>query len=194
MNADLTPISEIGDEFIGLEAKISGKIVDIYEHKDNHLFLKVKDGSEETISVPIFAKIRTKLKKRIELLDNIKIKGKVEKYENMLEIIPNSPESIKIIHVSPIPVSRLSLKEGEIVKTKGIITEKKENSNNTIKIGLEKKENNLTVLLSYKSKGSNSPNLHIGDLIQVTGNLELSDSCTILKVRNRRNLKVLEAL
>lgn len=189
MRANITPISQIDESFVGLKTKISGKIIDINEHPENHIFLKIQDQSKGTISAPIFSGVRNKLNDPIELGDNIQISGKIEKYQGKLEILPQDPNSLKIISKPPIGVSNLdNTKVGEIVKVRGIFTERNAFNNNSFT--LREKGSSIIVKIMDKTK-KNFLDLQRGDLLEVIGRIKSNrDGLEILV--NTRNLKVIE--
>lgn len=80
MRPGLTPISKIDNDFVGLKTKISGRVIDLSTHPKGHVFLKMKDDSGDVTSVPPFLKTVSKMSKKVEVRDNIKLTGKVKKY------------------------------------------------------------------------------------------------------------------
>ncbi|MEM2192788.1 MAG: OB-fold nucleic acid binding domain-containing protein, partial [Candidatus Hadarchaeales archaeon] len=93
----VTQISAIDNTFVGTEAAVSGKVIDIRESRDGHLFLKIQDDSGGVISVPIFSKTRSELGEAIELLDIVEVRGEITVYNGELEILARSAKNIKII-------------------------------------------------------------------------------------------------
>lgn len=89
------------EDFIITEDKINDVIeieclvLSKYNHEDGHVFLNVKNESQE-LTVPIFDNINYD-SSEIESGSIIKVKGKVKKYNGKLEIVPNTNKDIVII-------------------------------------------------------------------------------------------------
>ncbi|KXB09464.1 hypothetical protein AKJ35_00780 [candidate division MSBL1 archaeon SCGC-AAA833F18] len=81
MRPGLTPIAKLDEDYVGLKVKVSGQVIDLSEHPDGHLFLKLKDDSGGVISVPIFSRVRSELGENIALLDNVQVPGQVKLYK-----------------------------------------------------------------------------------------------------------------
>ncbi|KXA91687.1 hypothetical protein AKJ57_00320 [candidate division MSBL1 archaeon SCGC-AAA259A05] len=193
--SSLTPISQIDKDFVGLKVKISGQVLDLAKHAEGHLFLKVKDSSDGVISVPIFAKINSKLEKRIELLDNIQIKGIVEEYNGELEVLPEKAESIQVIHSTPFEISKINKKmTGELVKIQGTITRKKSVGKGSLLLKIKKNNGEIKVYIpSNVSNSGNLASLHEGQLIRASGLIQTYKKELELKVEDPYNLKVVGA-
>ncbi len=193
MKPSLTPISKVDEDFVGLSTKVSGKVIDIRGASEGHLFLKIKDESGGVITVPIFSKINSKLEKQVELLDNIEVQGKVENYEGQLEIIPKKPESVQIVHSTPLELSKVDKsKLGKIVKTKGYIAEKKIVGNGNLLIKLTEKDENITVFIPQIVVNTNNfPEIQEGKIIQIAGPVQLYEGKLEMKVENPQNIEVI---
>lgn len=195
MKPSLTPISKVDEDFVGLSTKISGKVIDIRGGSNGHLFLKIKDESGGVITVPIFSKINSKLEEKVELLDNIEVQGKVEKYEGQLEIIPKKPESIQIVHSTPLELSKIDKsKLGKIVKTKGYIAEKKTVGNGNLLIKLTEKNENINVFIPQIVLNTNNfPEIQEGNIVKIAGLVQLYEETLEIKVENPHNIEIIGA-
>ncbi len=193
MKPSLTPISKVDEDFVGLNTKISGKIIDIRETSEDHIFLKIKDESGGVMTVPIFSRINSKLEKQVELLDNIEVQGKVENYEGQLEIVPKEPESVQIVHSTPLELSKVDeSKLGKIVKTRGYIAEKKSVGNGNLLIELSEKDESVTVFIPQSVvKSNNFPEIREGTIIQIAGLVQLYEEKLEIKVEDSYNIEVI---
>lgn len=196
MRPSLTPISKVDKDFVGLKIKISGRVIDLSTHPKGHLFLKVKDGSDGVISVPIFAKINSKLEKRIELLDNIQIEGTVKEYNGELEVLPEKVESIQIINSTPLEISKINKKmTGELVKIQGIIIGKEIIGKGSLLLKIKKNSGEIKVYIpSYVSNSEDLKFLEEGQLIQASGVVQTYKEELELKVEDPYNLRVVGTL
>lgn len=191
MKPALTPISKIDEDFVGLKTKTSGKIIDIRTHQDGHLFAKIKDESGGEIKVPIFKRINSKLEDKIGLLDNIEVKGKVKKYKDQLEVIPESPESIKITHKTPTELSQVDKsKLGKIVKTRGYIAEKRTLKNGNLQLKLTKNKNKILALIPKNIASSKNFPIQENNIIQIAGPVQNFEDTLRIKVEDPNNIKI----
>lgn len=193
MKPDLTPISRIDKDFVGLKTKISGQVIDFKEHANGHVFLKVKDDSGGVISVPIFDRIHSKLEKKIELLDNIQVLGKVKEYQGDLELIPEKAESIQIIHSTPLELSKISKDDvGETVKIQGTIKQKKNVGSGSLLLELHKNSAELMVFIPRNvSDAKDFPSLQEGDSVKIGGTVQLYEGELELKVNSPYHIQVI---
>lgn len=195
MKGEITPISQLDKDFVGLKTRISGRVISIREHSESHLFLKVKDSSGGVISVPIFAGVRNNLDEKIELLDNIEITGRVEKYEGELELLPEGAESIRHFHSSPIEIGNIDKsKIGSTVKVRGNIAEEESVGEGSLIIQLCQENNNLTVFIPNYTHGDGGfPSLEVGDTVKMAGNVQLYEGELELKVDRPYNIEIIGA-
>lgn len=194
--ASLTPISQIDRDFVGLKVKISGQILNLAEHAEGHLFLKVKDGSSGVISVPIFEKINSNLEKRIELLDNIQIEGTVKEYNGELEVLPEKADGIQVIHSTPLEISKINKRMvGELAKIQGTIIRKRTVGKGSLLLKIKKNKGEIKVYIpSNVSNSGDLTTLQEGQLIQASGIIQIYKKKLELKVEEPYNLKVVGAL
>lgn len=195
MKGEITPISQIDKDFVGLKTRISGKVIDIREHSKGHLFLKVKDSSGGVISVPIFTGVRNNLDRKIELLDNIEISGRVEEYEGELELLPGGAESIRHFHSSPVGIGNIDKsKIGSTVKVRGNIAGKEIVGGGSLVLQLCQGNNNIPVFIpNYTSGGGGFPSLQVGNTVKLAGNVQLYEGELELKVDNPYNVEIIGA-
>lgn len=190
MKADLTPISKINKDFVGLKTKISGRIIDISEHSDGHLFLKVKDGSGGVISVPIFESTRSKIDKRIELLDTIQTSGEIKNYHGELELIPESQKDIKIIKSAPTLLSKINKKKiGDQVKIRGSVREKENLGSGSLLITIFRNGEKLEVFVPQNvAQSDNFYKPEVGETVKIGGTVSKYKQNLELKVNDPHNL------
>lgn len=195
MKEEITPISQIDKDFVGLKTRISGRVIDIKNHSEGHLFLKVKDSSGGVISVPIFSGVRNNLDEKIELLDNIEISGRVKKYEGELELLPEDAESIRHFHSSPIEISNIDKsKIGSTVKVRGNIAEKETVGGGSLVLHLRQGNSNLMVFIpNYILGNEDFPSLKVGNTVKLAGNVQLYEGELELKVDNPYNIEIIGA-
>ena len=84
-----TSISSINPSDLGKPVKIIGKIVEDSQYSTVRI-LKISDGSE--IIVPIFFELQNEIQEG----DTVSISGKVQLYNEQLEVIPSNPGDIRI--------------------------------------------------------------------------------------------------
>lgn len=195
MQPSLTPISDIDKDFVGLKTEISGRVIDVDTHPEGHLFLKVKDDSGGVISVPVFERINSGLNENIELLDNIQVSGQVKDYEGDLELIPDSIESIQIIHSAHVKLSQINKRNvGNLVKTRGVVCEKENVGSGSLIINLHKEKQDFPVFAPYTVANSpDFPEIKVGDTVQISGLVQVYEGKLEIKLENPYNIKNLGA-
>lgn len=177
MEAKVTPISEINEEFIGQQTEVSGEVVDLYDHPDGHLFTRLKDKSGGVILVPFFSETYRALDEEIDMLDRVQIKGKVTEYEGDLELIPSKSEGIKIINTPPLDISKIDRNRlGDLVKIEGFIEKKQEKENKLIIVLQDKKKHIEAVMSSYNANYNSIKEIQKGTMLQITGKVIPSDA------------------
>lgn len=170
----LTPIARIDEDYVGLNAVISGQVIDLHEHPDGHLFLKLKDESGGVISVPVFAKVRSELGEHIELLDNVQVLGQVKLYNDELELVPDKAADIKVVHTPHLELSAVDEgRLGELVKTQGVIVERNIVGSGSLLLTLREDGAQLSVFAPASVVRSDGfPELHVGYILRVGGLLQ----------------------
>jgi len=189
---DLVPIARISEEHVGLQMIISGQVIDLRSHEDGHLFLKVLDESGATISVPIFSRVRSGLDKQIELLDNVRVLGRVELYNGELEIVP---ESARDVRVTTTPCANLSEicedRLGDLVKVQGEICERRIVGAGNLLLILQEGDAELPVFVPVSVvRKDGFPELHTGYTVRAGGQLQLYKGVLELKIRDPAHLRV----
>lgn len=194
MESGLTPISKIDRDFVGLNAKTSGRIINIKTHPDGHLFLKVKDDSGGVISAPIFASLNSKLEEKIELTDYIQLKGEIKNYRGDLEILPNNVEDIKIVHSAPTDISRITGRWlGNPVKIRGTVVEKEKLVGGGFELILARKKDNLKIYIpESKAKKDKLDDVNLTNIIQTAGTVQKYKGKLEIKVNDPHNFHVIE--
>lgn len=186
----VTPISEIDENYIGLKTKISGEVIKTQKHSDGHLFLKIRGKNYEKMRVPIFSQTHSKLKDRIELLDNIEVKGEVTEYRGELQIQPTNRKNITVVNSAPLRISKISKSEvGEIVKVRGYISKRNKKGDGSYSIIL--KNNDDEIKIHIPKKIASSPKLEMmqeGEMLKAAGPLELQENDIAITIRDIYNL------
>lgn len=194
MRPGLTPISKIDNDFVGLKTQIRGQIINLRTHSKGHVFLKVKDESNGVISIPIFSRTKSKLNENIELLDNIQVTGKVKDYQGNLELLPETPEKIKIFHSQPSKISEINRESiGEKVKIQGNLTKKRSTSGGSLVLELENNHASLKVFVPQSTaNSSNFPRIEEKNKIRIAGTIQLYKNELELKVHNPCNIRTIK--
>lgn len=190
IDAGVTPISEIDEEFIGLKTTVSGEVVEATKHSDGHLFLKIKDNSQKEIRIPIFSDTKNRLDNKIRISDQLEVHGEVEKFRGDLQIPPKNPQDISVVHSPPKSLSNVSKSSlGEKIRVKGYISDVKIEKDHK-KLFLSENNDELLVKIPKNTRNS-SKNLEIseGDIIQSSGKITLKDEDTVLKITDFYNLQ-----
>lgn len=191
INPGVTPISEIDENYIGLKTKISGEVIKTRKHSDGHLFLQIRGKDYNKIRIPIFAQTNSNLNEKIELLDNIEIKGEVNEYRGDLQVTPQNSESIKVVKSAPINISKISKAQaGEIVRVRGYISEKNKNKDGSYSIIIKNDGNKIKAHIPKEiASSSKFEMMRESTLIQVGGPLELRKGEIAIKIRNPHNIR-----
>jgi DNA/RNA endonuclease YhcR with UshA esterase domain len=190
----VTSIAALDNSFVGLKVMISGEVIDLREHSDGHLFLKLRDQSEGVVSVPIFSRVRSELGESVELLDVVEVRGEVVLYRGKLEVIPNGAGDIRVIHTAPLRISSLSKDNvGVPVKVQGAITEREIVGNGNLVLTLQDNGAKLPVFIPRWIVDDGIPEVHVGDLVRVDGWLQLYNGELELKITSASNIHPVEA-
>jgi len=188
----IVPIAKIDESFIGTRVTIAGQIVDI-QSSNGHLFLKVRDGSNDIITVPIFSSLASKLTSALGLLDHVEVRGSVSSYEGELEVVPSKPEDVRVVHTAPASILEVSEENvGQPLKVYGIISSREIVGAGNIILTLKENGAKLKVFVPSKISGS-MPEVHVGDEIMVGGWLQLYNDELELKVTSAVCVQKLEA-
>ncbi|MEM0359361.1 MAG: hypothetical protein QXG22_05095 [Candidatus Hadarchaeales archaeon] len=160
-------VSSLTKERLGSTVLLSGRVMDLSEHPDGHLFLKV--GEENlTVSVPLFAGVRKGMEKRIELLDWVEVRGKVKEWKGELEVVPSKPGDIRIKREAPRRVGEIGKEEvGKLVKVEGRVKEVTKVGENFLLLTLEEDGEELSIFLPF------SIGVKVGERIVAAGRVQL---------------------
>jgi DNA/RNA endonuclease YhcR with UshA esterase domain len=188
------PIASIDNSFAGLQVMISGEVVELRDHQDGHLFLKLRDQSGGVITVPLFAKTRAELGESVELLDVLEVRGEVVIYGGELEVVPADASGVHVIHTAPVSLTGLSEENvGTPVKVQGLIAEREIVGNGNVIFTLQEDGDNLSVFVPGWIVEGGLPEVHVGDLVRVDGWLQLYNGELELKVANASDIHPIEA-
>ncbi|TDA32738.1 MAG: hypothetical protein DSO02_04840 [Hadesarchaea archaeon] len=160
-------VSSLTKERLGSMVLLSGRVMDLNEHPDGHLFLKV--GEENcTVSVPLFAGVRKRMEMGIELLDWVEVRGRVKEWKGELEVVPSRPEDIRIKREAPRRVGEIGRGEvGKLVKVWGRVKEVTKVGENFLLLTLEEDGKELDVFLPF------SIGVRVGERIVAAGRVQL---------------------
>ena len=190
----VTAIAMLNDDFIGTKVMISGRLIDLYEHIDGHLFMKLKDDSGGVISVPVFASVRSQLNEPIELLDVVQVTGLVKEYQDELEVIPDKASDLRIVHVPATRISSLSENQiGELVKVEGVVAERAIVGKGSLILTLRDDGGQLPVFVPASVVKDGFPEVHVGYTVRVDGWLQLYNDCMELQLNDASNIRIIEA-
>ena len=190
----ITPIASLDNGFIGLKVVISGQVVDLRNHQDGHIFLKLRDDSEGVVSVPIFSGLQAELGESIELLDVMEVTGEVVLYQGDLEVVPDQVGDVKVVHTPPMKLSSLSEENAGIpVKVQGTIVEREIVGNGNIILTLREDGSQLPTFIPYWITDNGLPELHVGTTVRVDGWLQLYEGKLELKVVSASHVHLVEA-
>ena len=190
----VTAISSLNSDFIGTKAVISGRVVDLYQHIDGHLFLKLRDDSGGVISVPIFAGVRSQLEEPIELLDSVQVAGVVKEYQGELEIIPDKASDLRIIHASATRISSLSEEQlGELVKVEALVAEREIVGSGSLILTLNEDGYQLPVFVPASVVRNGFPEVHVGQTVRIDGWLQLYNDQLELELKSADHIRVIGA-
>jgi len=190
----VTAIASLNDDFIGTKVVISGRLIDLREHIDGHLFMKLKDDSGGVISVPVFASVRSQLNEPIELLDVVQVTGLVKKYQDELEVIPDKAGDLRIVHAPATRISSLSEKQiGELVKVEGVVAERAIVGKGSLILTLRDDGGQLPVFVPASVVKDGFPEVHVGYTVRVDGWLQLYNDNMELQLKDASNIRIIEA-
>lgn len=191
----ITPIASLDNGFIGLSVTVSGQVVDSREHRDGHLFLKLRDDSGGVISVPIFSRLRAELGEPIELLDVLEVTGEVVLYQGELEIVPELASDVEVAHTAPVSLSSLSEENaGAMVKVQETMVELEQVDGGSVLLVLQGDDSQLHIFIPSRVADDGLPQLRVGDTVCVGGWLQMYNGELELKVVNASDLHIVEAV
>jgi len=190
----VTAIARLNDDFIGTKVMISGRLIDLREHIDGHLFMKLKDDSGGVISVPVFASVRSQLNEPIELLDVVQVTGLVKEYQDELEVIPDKASDLRIVHAPATRISSLSENQiGELVKVEGVVAERAIVGKGSMILTLRDDGGQLPVFVPASVVKDGFPEVHVGYTVRVDGWLQLYNDNLELQLKDASNIRIIEA-
>lgn len=189
----VVPIANLDNDFVGLNVIISGQVIDIREHDDGHLFLKIRDDSGGVVSVPVFSRLRQGIGENIELLDFLEVRGEVKLYRDELEVVPSEASDVRVIHTAPVLVSAIGRDNvGSPVKVQGVVAERDIVGAGHLILTLRENGSQLPVFVPGWIAGNGFPEVHVGDTVRVEGWLQLYNENLELKVTSPSCVQVAE--
>ncbi len=155
------------EKMVGAQVLLSGRVMDLTEHPDGHLFLKV-GGENTTVSVPLFSGVRKGMGTRIELLDRVEVRGKVQEWRGELEVVPKRPEDVRVRREPPRRVGGIGEGElGKLVKVEGEVRRVTKVGENRLLLTLGENGSELKVFLPFLVR------VKTGSRVVVAGRLQL---------------------
>jgi len=190
----VTAIAGLNNDFIGAKVMISGRLVDLYEHIDGHLFLKLRDDSGGVISVPVFSRVRSQLEEPVELLDFVQVTGEVKEYNGELEVIPDKASDLRIIHAPAARISSLSEEQlGELVKVEAVVAKREIVGSGSLILTLNEDGYQLPVFVPASVVKNGFPEVHGGHTVRIAGWLQLYNDQMEIQIKNASHIRVIEA-
>jgi DNA/RNA endonuclease YhcR with UshA esterase domain len=190
----VTAIAKLNEDFAGTKVTISGHAIDLYNHPDGHLFLTLKDNSGGTISVPVFASVRSQMTEPVELLDDIQVTGLVKEYQNELEVVPDRASDVRIVHAAATRISNLGENQiGELVKVEGVVSDRAIVGSGSMILTLSDDGCQLPVYIPASVIKTGFPEVHVGYTVVVDGWLQLYNDGMELQLKDACNIRVIEA-
>lgn len=190
----ISPIGSLDNNFVGLKVAVSGQVVDLREHQDGHLFLKLRDDSGGVVTVPIFSRVRAEMRESVELLDIVEVSGEVTLYRGELEVIPEGASDVKVVHTAPVKLSEISEENaGTPVKVQGTIVEREVADRGNLLLTLREDGGQITVFVPYWITDNGIPELRVGNTIRIDGWLQIYGGRLELRVTNASHLHLAEA-
>ena len=190
----VTPIAKLNDDFVGTRVMVTGEVIGLREHRDGHLFLKLKDESGGVISVPVFARVYSKLSEPIELLDVVQVTGEVGKYRDELQIVPNKASDLRVVHTSTARLPAIGKDNlGDLVKIQAPIVEREIVGTGSLILTLREDGSQLPVFVPASVVRNGFPDVHVGYVVRVAGYLQLYNDELELRLTDPAHIRVLEA-
>jgi len=135
---------------VGSQVLLSGRVMDLYEHPDGHLFLQVGEENR-TVSVPLFSSLRRGM--RVEMLDWVEVRGRVKEWKGELEVVPGRPEDVRVRREPPRRVGEIGEGEvGRLVKVEGEVRRVTRMGENCTLLTLAEGENVLKLFLAFPAR------------------------------------------
>jgi DNA/RNA endonuclease YhcR with UshA esterase domain len=135
---------------VGSQVLLSGRVMDLYEHPDGHLFLLVGEENR-TVSVPLFSSLRRGM--RVEMLDWVEVRGRVKEWKGELEVVPGRPEDVRVRREPPRRVGEIGEGEvGRLVKVEGEVRRVTRMGENCTLLTLAEGENMLKLFLAFPAR------------------------------------------
>jgi len=135
---------------VGSPVLLSGRVMDLYEHPDGHLFLQVGEENR-TVSVPLFSSLRRGV--RVEMLDWVEVRGKVKEWKGELEVVPGRPEDVRVRREPPRKVGEIGEGEvGRLVKVEGEVRRVTRMGENCTLLTLAEGKNVLKLFLAFPAQ------------------------------------------
>jgi DNA/RNA endonuclease YhcR with UshA esterase domain len=135
---------------VGSQVLLSGRVMDLYEHPDGHLFLQVGEENR-TVSVPLFSSLRRGM--RVEMLDWVEVRGRVKEWKGELEVVPGRPEDVRVRREPPRRVGERGEGEvGRLVKVEGEVRRVTRMRENCTLLTLAEGENVLKLFLAFPAR------------------------------------------
>ncbi len=157
--------ADLTDRLVGNSVLLSGRVMDLYEHPDGHLFLRVGEENR-TVSVPLFSSLRKGM--RVEMLDWVEVRGRVKEWRGELEVVPGRPEDVRVRREPPRRVGEIGAEEvGRLVKVEGEVKRIMRVGENLTLLILGEGENVLRLFLTFPAQ------VRVGARVVAAGRVQL---------------------
>jgi len=158
-------IQNLTSGMVGSQVLLSGRVMDLYEHPDGHLFLRVGEENR-TVSVPLFSSLRKGV--RVEMLDWVEVRGRVKEWKGELEVVPGKPEDVRVRREHPRRVGEIEEGEvGRLVKVEGEVRRVTRMGENCTLLTLGEGENVLKLFLTFPAQ------VGVGARVRAAGRVQL---------------------
>lgn len=156
--------SDIKDQIVTIE----GTVVNSENHKNGHMFLTVKDDTG-SILVPLFKDKGINYDKII-LNNKYSFKGKVDVYNNKVEVIPEEDSDINIAIIKSNEITKENI--GDSTTVDCIILSKYVHPNGSVFLTVKTSADQEIQVPVFKNINYDSEKLSTGDLLRISGKIQ----------------------
>ncbi|MCI5726596.1 MAG: exodeoxyribonuclease VII large subunit [Clostridium sp.] len=165
---DIINIKDVTADIKDKIVTIQGTIINIEEHKNGHLFLTVKDDTGE-ILVPLFVNNEINFEK-IQLNNKYQFKGKVDIFNEKLEVIPEQDSDVNLIVSKGEEITPESV--GKNITIDCVILSTYKHPNGHTFLTVKTSANQEMQVPIFNNIGYDGDKLKAGDILRVTGKVE----------------------
>ncbi|MEM3012281.1 MAG: hypothetical protein QW084_02835 [Candidatus Hadarchaeales archaeon] len=177
-------VRDLTGEMVGTQVLLSGRVMDLSEHPEGHLFLRVGEDNR-TVSVPLFSSVRSGMGTAVELLDWVEVRGKVREWKGELEVVPSRPEDVRVRREPPRRVGEIGEGEvGRLVKVEGEVRRVARLGENCLLLTLAENGSELRVFLPFQVQ------VRTGSRVVAAGRVQLYRGELELAVKRASHLRL----